>query len=446
MATKDIAERVDTVVDRLTDSQHPDWLRIIDAARLDEAAEADPAPEAAVRPYRWLIEAVGDGVTLTGAGYLKPAMVTAAMTELGWTDRWIGKQNREDQTLPILTLRESAQRAGLLRKAKGRLLVTKAGARLAGEPAELWWHVVRHLPDAAERAHQQAGILYLLQLAAGEAEDDELVATGMTILGWKRGDGGWLTAGDAGYATFEVRSGLERLGVLPEWRYRQPLEPPSPATIRVARAALIGRDAPTPVADSRGEPSGRVRLKVVLLGVEPPIWRRVEVPANYSLAQLDAVIQIAMGWENSHLHRFEIGEMTYSDQLAEDPWPGQRLGDEAATTVGEVARRDRSFRYEYDFGDSWEHQVAVEAVESASVTGPRVVAGARACPPEDCGGVWGYANLVAAVADPNHPEHDDLLEWVGGGFDPEAFDLARADAAVVAYGRVQARRRRRAHG
>lgn len=449
MATRDIAGSVDEVIDRLIDSQHPGWLQVIEAARLDQAAEADPAPDEAVRPYLWLIEAVGDGVALTGAGYLRPVMVSAAMTELGWTDRWIGKQNREDQTLPILSLRESAQRAGLLRKAKGRLLVTRNGARLAEDPTELWWHVVRHLADAADPAEQQACILSLLQVAAGQVEDTALLAAGMGILGWRRADGNVLTGFDALHCAFEARSGLERLGALPEHSYAADPVPPGLAAVRIARAALIGRDAPEPpTVDARTAAStARIRLKIVLLGTEPPIWRRVEVPADYSLAQLDAVIQIAMGWENSHLHRFEIGGVTYRHQLEQDLWGDGQYGDEFGCTIGEAVGRRRKFRYEYDFGDGWQHEIRIEKPTPAEpATGPHLIDGERACPPEDCGGVWGYANLVDAVADPNHPDHAQLLDWVGGSYDPAAFDRERVDALLVAYGRSQALRQRRRSG
>lgn len=444
MASTDPAVVVGDVVGKLIDSQHPEWLEIVVAARLDELAEGDPAPQEAVRPYRWLIETVGDGVALTAAGYLRPAMVTEAMIELGWTEQWIGKQNREDQTLPVLSLRESAQRAGLLRKVKGRLLVTKNGKRLAQDPVDLWWHVVRHLPDAEDQGQRQLGVLYLLQVAAGRPEDIPLLAAGWDILGWRRSNGGRLTENDTRYASYEVRGNLQRLGVLPRPEYGVEPRPPGPAAVRAARAALVGREAPAPAAAATVEPAAGVQLKITLSGTQPPIWRRIEVPADYSLVQLDAVIQIAMGWDNSHLHRFEIGGVTYSYQLEEDPWSDQQFGDEFGRTVGEATRRRRKFHYEYDFGDGWRHEIQIEKrTRDQPVSGPRLLDGARACPPEDCGGVWGYANLVEAVGDPKHPEHEDLLDWVGGSFDPAVFDREQVDALLVAYGRAQRLRQRR---
>lgn len=184
-----------------------------------------------------------------------------------------------------------------------------------------------------------------------------------------------------------------------------------------------------PTTETPSEPP-ILRLGVTLRGVRPPVWRRIEVPAELTLARLHGVLQAAMGWTNSHLHHFYQGQVYYGpvdllDDLA--------VEDERRVTVGDVLRRLRQrITYEYDFGDGWEHDVVLEArVErEPRVRYPRVVAGERACPPEDVGGAWGYAEFLAAVADPAHPEHDDLLDWYGDDFDPEAFDLAATDRRV----------------
>jgi hypothetical protein len=171
-----------------------------------------------------------------------------------------------------------------------------------------------------------------------------------------------------------------------------------------------------------------LRLKVTLRDVRPSVWRRVEVPADLPLAALHDVLQAAMGWTDSHLHQFVQGETRYGPaHVLED------VEDERRVTVGDVLRRARQrITYEYDFGDGWEHDVVLEARvdREPRVRYPRVVAGERACPPEDVGGAWGYADFLEAIADPAHPEHEDMVEWCGGGFDPEAFDLARADRLV----------------
>lgn len=166
-------------------------------------------------------------------------------------------------------------------------------------------------------------------------------------------------------------------------------------------------------------------LTVSLEGIEPAIWRRLQVPGNASLGWLHAVLQVAMGWTNSHMHQFNVGERLYSDPRVETD---DDLGvlDENVTAVMETAPRVKSaFLYEYDFGDSWEHWVIVEKVldpDPAASTVAQCLDGARACPPDDCGGAFGYANLLEIIMDPKHEEYEEMMEWLGGKFDPEAFD------------------------
>ncbi|HOU89777.1 MAG TPA: plasmid pRiA4b ORF-3 family protein [Polyangiaceae bacterium] len=137
-------------------------------------------------------------------------------------------------------------------------------------------------------------------------------------------------------------------------------------------------------------------------------------------------LQLAMGWENSHLHMFTIGKRRYGPP---DAVEGSRdLEDESAHLLQDVAKRGTSFLYRYDYGDSWEHDVEVQRVSpSAKPVVPRCLAGARACPPEDCGGAPGYAHLLAALADPKHDDHAEMLEWVPKGFDPERFRASAKD-------------------
>jgi hypothetical protein len=162
-----------------------------------------------------------------------------------------------------------------------------------------------------------------------------------------------------------------------------------------------------------------VQLKIVLRGVRPPVWRRLVVPASMTLAELHSVFQTAIGWTDSHLHAFDVDGVVYGDVEDVDG----RVGDDTRTRLSGVARGVSKFRYEYDFGDGWEHDVLVEKVASdASVIAPYCLTGRRACPPEDCGGPWGYEHLVEVLADPAHSEHAELAEWAGS-FDPAAFDL-----------------------
>lgn len=165
------------------------------------------------------------------------------------------------------------------------------------------------------------------------------------------------------------------------------------------------------------------QLKVTLRGSKPPIWRRVQVEETARLGDLHAIIQCVMGWTDSHLHQFIIKGEYYGVPTAGD---FEEVKDEDKFKLGgTVGKANGKFVYEYDFGDSWEHEILVEKIlpREAGVTYPRCLDGKRACPPEDCGGIWGYHDMLAAVADPKHPEHEELIEWLDGEFDPKAFDL-----------------------
>ena len=170
------------------------------------------------------------------------------------------------------------------------------------------------------------------------------------------------------------------------------------------------------------------QLKVSLEGVEPTIWRLLQVPGDANLGWLHAVIQVAMGWTNSHFHHFVVGKRLYADpgfdlDACED---GPHVLDENATTISEIARRVKStFVYEYDFGDSWDHRIVVAKIldpDPMAAGLAQCLDGERACPPEDCGGVPGYADLLEIIMDPKHEEYESMMEWLGGRFDPEAFD------------------------
>jgi len=146
-----------------------------------------------------------------------------------------------------------------------------------------------------------------------------------------------------------------------------------------------------------------------------------------TLEDLHHVIQIAMGWEDYHLHHFLIGKTYYAGPAPDGSdldWDIE-MGDERKVKLADfIRRKGQRFEYEYDFGDGWRHEILVEKVfqPEPGVSYPVCTAGKRACPPEDCGGAWGYANLLEVMADPDHPDHEELAEWAGE-IDPEAFDL-----------------------
>lgn len=168
------------------------------------------------------------------------------------------------------------------------------------------------------------------------------------------------------------------------------------------------------------------QLYVVLLGSEPPIWRRVQVPGNASLDWLHAVLQVAVGWTNSHLHQFCVGDDCYSNtshhfaEFEGDP----EILEAREFTLEQIAPSENDvFGYEYDFGDSWDHAITVEKILPPDGRKTAFcLDGARACPPEDCGGIWGYAELLKTLKNRKHPEHKSMKEWIGDPFDAEAFD------------------------
>ena len=174
-------------------------------------------------------------------------------------------------------------------------------------------------------------------------------------------------------------------------------------------------------------------LKIQLLDIEPVIWRRFVVPASITLDRLHDVIQIVMGWTDSHLHEFTIGNKRYTE-YPESKEDGlvcgrYRLGDL-------IKQKGRIFSYLYDFGDSWEHELVLEEnryfnpelrMELACLEGE------RACPPEDVGGVPGYFEFLSALKDRNHEEHESYMEWSGGDYDSEMFDSNTANWELLKY-------------
>ncbi|MBI3756884.1 MAG: plasmid pRiA4b ORF-3 family protein [Deltaproteobacteria bacterium] len=175
------------------------------------------------------------------------------------------------------------------------------------------------------------------------------------------------------------------------------------------------------------------QLKITLRHSKPPIWRRLLVPSDMNLAKLHHVIQEVMGWTDSHLHQFKIGNIYYGTTYPDDFGGMPETRDERKARLNMlVSRLKAKFIYEYDFGDSWEHDVVLEKIlpPESGIKYPLCIAGKRACPPEDCGGVWGYDNLLETIKDPNHPEHEDMVEWLGGDFDPEAFDVEAVNTAL----------------
>jgi hypothetical protein len=178
----------------------------------------------------------------------------------------------------------------------------------------------------------------------------------------------------------------------------------------------------------------RLQLRITLEGIEPRIWRRVIITASLTFAQLHRVIQRAMGWEDAHLHEFQVGKLTVGTRSGEDLFfggPDRAILPETRTRLDEVLAGKRKFRYWYDFGDDWWHEIAIEKrlPPDPGVPQAQLVAGERACPPEDCGGPWGYAELVAVLSDPDQDDPNEYRDWLED-YDPEAFDLVASAKSV----------------
>ena len=175
------------------------------------------------------------------------------------------------------------------------------------------------------------------------------------------------------------------------------------------------------------------QFKITLLDIKPAVWRRIQVP-DCTLADLHLYLQAAFGWWNYHLHQFGIDGERYGPPDPDGMDFGLEMMDENEMALSKLipksGRRSR-WLYEYDFGDGWRHEIRFEGFAPANPEAqyPQCVAGERGCPPEDCGGPWGYAEYLAAIADPRHERHTELLEWQGP-FDPEAFDAQEATKAM----------------
>jgi hypothetical protein len=169
------------------------------------------------------------------------------------------------------------------------------------------------------------------------------------------------------------------------------------------------------------------QIKVTLLGMRRPIWRRLLVPASITLAQLHHVLQAAMGWEDCHLHEFRIGGRKFGvPDLMDQFMGGPRSISEKKVQLSELLnKRGAKVNYTYDFGDSWEHSILLEKVlpSEPGVVVPLCTGGELNAPPEDCGGLPGYYSFLEAILDPEHDQHEELLDWIGGSFDPEYFSL-----------------------
>ena len=164
------------------------------------------------------------------------------------------------------------------------------------------------------------------------------------------------------------------------------------------------------------------QIQISLKGFTPKIWRRVLINSDITLVDFHKIIQTTMGWSNSHLHQFEKGREYYApkDFELEDAIDSKKI----KLTSLLKTEKDK-IKYEYDFGDGWEHDIVLEKILpfDKTINLPSCIKGNGNCPPEDCGGVWGYADLLKIISNPKNKEYNEMIEWLGEGFDPDYFDI-----------------------
>jgi hypothetical protein len=395
-------------------------------------------------PLTWLVRRIAPGTPLTRAGHLPTSVVSDAVA-VGLAPP-IGPVRRESDVPQVGALRQVATGLGLVRAESGSLRVTDLGLRLAEDPEALWWHVADAVPlDAEGFTRHQAGLellSLLLPVQAFELDPEDAIDEGLAVwhaLGrrldealapcWRDGAGRRARHGQTETGRLIGVLGLAGLG--PQARARA--APERAAAVAFARAALTRPAQPLPEHRAPG-PVDALEMLVTLQGTEPPVWRRVVVPVDLTLDRLHLVIQGAMGWTDSHLHVFRCRGKLYGPvglDIDEDTW------DESMMSVGEAAEVGCRFGYQYDFGDDWTHDVeVVRTLPGYDRPTPHVLAGQRACPPEDSGGVVGHADLCAALANPSkagmsRERAADLRDQAPEGYDPERFDPMEADSRIA---------------
>lgn len=185
------------------------------------------------------------------------------------------------------------------------------------------------------------------------------------------------------------------------------------------------------------------RLKITLDDVKPAVLRRVDVPFDIRIDRLHLTIQAAMAWTNSHLYELRGGGIGWSTPYPDADWAGDFL-DARKAHLGDIIEDvgTKTLKYLYDFGDGWEHTIKIERLMIAEpgTIYPRLVEASGRCPPEDCGGPWGYSELLEAIKDPKHERHAELTEWIGDDFDPNLVEADSLTAEVDALARKWSRK------
>lgn len=376
---------------------------------IDPREPIEPVDAAHVlEPLTWLLQSIGtSGVSLTAAGYLPTAIVRQAHAT-GLFDDFTAS-SREGDRPKLFHLRQTLQRLRLLRLSKGRVNVTKRGAQLLTDPDRLWWFVCDGLPLDTHQFDRECAMLEMLDdlLTESEQPDPEpapwttrtRVSDALSIR-WRTPDGRPVRPGyTMTMALLRVLGVSQRRG-------------PSAKQARVSQSAKLAllrgaltqpALAPRPVSDVEG---ACLELKITLVGVEPQVWRRIRVPSRIPLDKLHLVVQGAMGWADAHLHQFVASNGTSYSTFLPD-WEDDDE-DETSVQVWQVLQPGQELTYLYDFGDNWEHTIEIVSAGDHPLE-PVCLDGSGACPPENIGGVHGYADFLAAV--PTFDPHRHDSEW-----------------------------------
>jgi hypothetical protein len=413
---------------------------------------ADAASARALAQVTALVRWVGAGRRLTQTGRLTMADARALVGLLGTGDEIdpaigdrVFRTRSSEDLRGLATVLAWAKAAGLVRVVHGRLVPVKKNGRLLERPLELWAAMFEAFDKIGEAICPSGWYTSLV----GQDFADGVA----TLLAGIAEGGGAIVVDDANERVWSTLVARYRMDdataeLLRHWRKATDRD------LRFAVNELIGLGALAEDGANGGtlrlttladwclrRPYGAVapgdslaQIKVTLQDTDAPVWRRLLVPASIPLDRLDRVVQAAMGWTNSHLHMFSHQTGRYGIPDFDLP-----LHDERKASLRDLASREGdTLGYEYDLGDSWEHEILLEKMISADPNRryPNCVAGERSCPPEDCGGAPGYQNLIATLADPGHPDHEDMLRWLGIGkgsdFDPTRFDLADANRRLDA--------------
>jgi hypothetical protein len=398
---------------------------------------------------RW----VGAGRKLTQTGRVTLAHARELVELLGTgdvIDPKIGDQvfrTKSSEELPELNaVVEWAKASRLVRVSGGKLVVAKKNASLLERPLPLWRQMFEMFGklgsavcpsgwgESLLRHHFDEGIGAVLAGVYAHGRPVEVME--VCAWAWKTVSAGYRIedATDAQQATLRQcndRDVRRALGVLAQF-----------GAVRLAGDDTAQSVALTPLgrwAMGRGlgepEPGDPIfQVKITLLETAAPVvWRRMLVPAGVRLDRLHRLVQAVMGWQDYHMHVFSDGTTMYGSAD-----PELDYHDEHAVTLGDLVKGEGDqIGYTYDFGDDWEHEITVEKATAAEpgMRYPVVMAGGGACPPEDCGGVWGYQHLREVMADPSHDEHGSMLEWLGlanaSDFDPAGFDVDQANRALA---------------